>query len=225
MTSPASRGKAGQIAKTAYFQHPVVAALEFIQNLTLKDHSEVLAFLRTLPAVLPTAPPKACVFIFVPALKTCLERSSAQDRRPEENREVVSAVLPLLCEIGKTLSAEDHSRHVAPALLPLFTMNDRAVRMQLLQRVDEVVMHMSEATVNGQVFEPLLTGFADTAKVGWGGRGGLWVPVSSVVPLCQHCSSNLPQVLRELTLKSMLCLADKLNERNLNDKLVRALAR
>ena len=55
-------------------------------------------------------------------------------------------------------------------------------------------MHMDEATVNGQVFEPLLTGFGDTAKV-----------------------------LRELTLKSMLCLADKLNERNLNDKLVRAL--
>ena len=38
----------------------------------------------------------------------------------------------------KTLSAEDHSRHVAPALLPLFAMNDRAVRMQLLQRIDEV---------------------------------------------------------------------------------------
>ena len=44
----------------------------------------------------------------------------------------------------------------------------------------KVVVHADADVVNDQLFEPLLGGFADTAKV-----------------------------LRELTLKSMLCLADK----------------
>ena len=51
---------------------------------------------------------------------------------------------PTTRKIGKTLDTEAHVRHVQPALLPLFAMNDRAVRMQLLQKVDEVVLHMDD---------------------------------------------------------------------------------
>ena len=133
-----------------------------------------------------------------------------------------------MTQIGKTLDDMDFQRYVQPAILPIFAMNDRAVRVQLLQvraachvarsrrasclscshasqpcltpvyvqRMDDFIQSMDRETINTQVFEPLLAGFADTAKL-----------------------------LRELTLKSMLSLAEKLSEKNLNDRLVKSLTR
>ena len=94
------------------------------------------------------------------------------------------------------MSSDEYRAHVLPAVLPLFQVTDRAVRMMLLQRMDGLVKHMDAETLNSSVFDALNAGFADTSKV-----------------------------LRELTLKSMLFLADKLNEKNLNDRLLRTLAR
>ena len=108
----------------------------------------------------------------------------------------IADTLPVLSEIGSTMSAEEYRTHVLPSVLPLFAVTDRAVRMMLLQRMEGLVKHMDAETLNSSVFDALNAGFADTSKV-----------------------------LRELTLKSMLFLADKLNERNLNDRLLRTLAK
>ena len=94
------------------------------------------------------------------------------------------------------MTGDEYRSFVVPAALPLFTVRDRAVRMQLLERIEGLVKHMDAGTINGPVFEALLAGFADTAKI-----------------------------LRELTLKSMLALAPKLNEKNLTERLCRALAK
>jgi SCY1-like protein 1 len=55
---------------------------------------------------------------------------------------------------------------------------------------------MDDKTINDSLFEPINNGFGDVAKP-----------------------------IRELTLKSMLSLAGKLNEKNLNDRLMRSLAK
>ena len=103
-TTPQSRGRASQILKTSLFTtHPIVTAMDDIENInmSLKEHGEVLKFLLSLsqPSALEGFPPKAKQYRLVPVLKLCLERCSAADRRPEETRDVVSAVLPLLLEV------------------------------------------------------------------------------------------------------------------------------
>ena len=97
--APATRGKISQICKQAFFQHPVVRTMEFLATLAIKDHSEILTFCRELPAILPDMPPRLCVCKIAPALKDVLERSSGPDRRPEDTREIVSLVIPLLSEV------------------------------------------------------------------------------------------------------------------------------
>jgi len=83
-----------------------------------------------------------------------------------------------------------------PLLLPLFEFNDRGVRLTLLNQLQLLAPKLTDATINGRLFEALLSGFHD----------------------------SVPQ-LREMTLKSMLCLVDRLSEKNMNDRLLRVLAK
>jgi len=194
---PLARAKVSRILAAEYFvQHPYVGSLLFIEEMSLKSHAELVAFFRGLAASLASMPTATRIYKVIPALKSGIERSIGPDRRPEDCREVVSATLPVLSDIGSTMTGDEYVAHVLPAVLPLFGVKDRAVRMQLLERIDGLVMHMDYDTVNSTVFESLNAGFADTAKV-----------------------------LRELTLKSMLSLAGKLNEKNLNDRLMRTLSK
>lgn len=94
------------------------------------------------------------------------------------------------------MTEEEFRQHVVPAILPLFSVTDRSVRIQLLEKIDTLIQHMDNQTINDSLFESINQGFSDVAKP-----------------------------IRELTLKSMLSLANKLNEKNLNDRLMRSLAK
>jgi SCY1-like protein 1 len=99
-------------------------------------------------------------------------------------------------EILKGLDEATFAEMGEPLLVSLFGMNDRAVRATLLQNLQPLASKLSEANINGRLFDCVLTGFADSA----------------------------PQ-LRELTLKSMLCFSHRLNDKNLNDRLMRCLTK
>jgi SCY1-like protein 1 len=197
VSNPLARPKLGRVLEADCFtSHPYTVAMLFVVELSLKDHSELVAFFKALVQALPTMPTATRVYKLLPALHSGITRSLAPDKRPDECREMVAACLPILGEIGSSMSGEEYREHVLPAVLPLFGVKDRAVRMLLLDRVEALVKHMDAQTVNGLVFEQLNAGFSDTAKE-----------------------------LRELTLKSMLSLVDKLNDVNMNDKLMRTLAK
>eukprot|EP00615_Pteridomonas_danica_P002502 CAMPEP_0114336978 /NCGR_PEP_ID=MMETSP0101-20121206/6062_1 /TAXON_ID=38822 ORGANISM="Pteridomonas danica, Strain PT" /NCGR_SAMPLE_ID=MMETSP0101 /ASSEMBLY_ACC=CAM_ASM_000211 /LENGTH=495 /DNA_ID=CAMNT_0001469071 /DNA_START=839 /DNA_END=2326 /DNA_ORIENTATION=- len=132
----------------------------------------------------------------MPAISSGITRSLGTENKPEECREFVSVSLPIIVEIGNSMVEEDFRRYVVPTVLPLFTVSDRSVRIQLLERIDALIQHMDNNTINETVFEAVNGGFIDTAKP-----------------------------IRELTLKSMLTLAPKLNEKNLNDRLMRSLTK
>lgn len=90
-----------------------------------------------------------------------------------------------------------------------------------MQRIDGLVKHMDAETLNGQVFEVTLSHFPF--------RNVSLIP--SLPPFCQFCQAlnagfgDTQKLLRELTLKSMLSLAPKLNNLNINDRLMRTLAK
>lgn len=83
-----------------------------------------------------------------------------------------------------------------PLLLPLFEMNDRGVRLALLNHLPALAPLFPDATINGRLLDALVSGFHD----------------------------SVPQ-LREMTLKSMLCLIERLSDKNMNDRLLRVLAK
>uniref|UniRef100_A0A3Q3ITI4 Uncharacterized protein n=1 Tax=Monopterus albus TaxID=43700 RepID=A0A3Q3ITI4_MONAL len=70
------------------------------------------------------------------------------------------------------------------------------MRIRLLQQMEQFIQYLNEPAVNSQIFPHVVHGFTDTNPA-----------------------------IREQTVKSMLLLAPKLNETNLNQELMRHFAR
>ncbi|XP_059640997.1 uncharacterized protein LOC132283117 isoform X2 [Cornus florida] len=80
--------------------------------------------------------------------------------------------------------------------IKLFASNDRAIRVGLLQHVDQFGESLSAQIVDEQVYPHVATGFSDTSAFLW-----------------------------ELTLKSMLILAPKLSQRTMAGSLLKYLSK
>ncbi|XP_030773951.1 N-terminal kinase-like protein isoform X4 [Rhinopithecus roxellana] len=78
----------------------------------------------------------------------------------------------------------------------MFSSTDRAMRIRLLQQMEQFIQYLDEPTVNTQIFPHVVHGFLDTNPA-----------------------------IREQTVKSMLLLAPKLNKANLNVELMKHFAR
>ena len=86
------------------------------------------------------------------------------------------------------------TRYICPSLIQLWALSDRAIRTFLLKTLKFTVKVTSAEVVNRNIFEPMLTAFAD---------------------------SN-PK-MREETLKSLVHIVDKLEDKYLQEKLVRCI--
>ena len=65
-------------------------------------------------------------------------------------------------QMSKLLSHAEYQEKVLPNVVKLFSSSDRATRLQLLQQMEQLVVHMDPGTVNDKVFGELATGFLDT---------------------------------------------------------------
>ncbi|KAL8115196.1 hypothetical protein AgCh_021869 [Apium graveolens] len=104
--------------------------------------------------------------------------------------------LTALLKMGAWLSAEDYNTKVLRTLVKLFASNDRAIRVSLLQHIDQFGDSLSTQIVDEQIYPHVATGFSDTSAF-----------------------------LRELTLKSMLVLAPKLSQRTISGSLLKFLSK
>ncbi|QHN77852.1 putative inactive serine/threonine-protein kinase [Arachis hypogaea] len=91
--------------------------------------------------------------------------------------------LTALLKMGSWLSAEEFRVKVLPTIVKLYASNDRSIRVALLQHIDQYGESLTAQIVDEQVYPHVATGFSDTSAF-----------------------------LRELTLKSMLTLAPKVDE-------------
>eukprot|EP00057_Strongylocentrotus_purpuratus_P035064 XP_797578.2 PREDICTED: N-terminal kinase-like protein [Strongylocentrotus purpuratus] len=107
-----------------------------------------------------------------------------------------SAILTPLLKLGKLLDGDEYQKRIVPIVVKLFSSTDRNTRVKLLQQMDQFIEHLQPAVVNDQIFPHICHGFNDT------------VPV-----------------IRENTVKAMLLLASKLNDKNLNIELLKHFAR
>uniref|UniRef100_A0AAV1U2E3 Protein kinase domain-containing protein n=1 Tax=Peronospora matthiolae TaxID=2874970 RepID=A0AAV1U2E3_9STRA len=183
----------------SYFDTPFIKRMQVLENLAVKSSDEKAAFYKELCANIETLPRCFGVHKILPALKQIVEFGSMTGAKngPVKLDPSASHMLPAMVQIGGSLSAEEFKAEVLPIIIKLFSCNDRAVRVQLLQMMEKFTVHFDAKLVNSTVvFDNLCSGFTDAAPV-----------------------------LRELTVKSMLHIADKLSDSNLNNRVMKYFAR
>ncbi|KAL9991775.1 putative protein kinase domain, armadillo-like helical [Helianthus debilis subsp. tardiflorus] len=168
-----------------FFQDKLVDTIHFMEILNLKDSVEKDTFFRKLPTLAEQLPREIVLKKLLPLLASALEFGSA----------AAPALTPLL-KIGAWLSPEEFNMKVLPTLVKLFASNDRAIRVGLLQHIDQYGDAFTAQVVDEQVYPHIATGFSDTSAF-----------------------------LRELTLKSMLVLAPKLSQRTLSGSFLKYLSK
>ncbi|XP_021296950.1 probable inactive serine/threonine-protein kinase scy1 isoform X2 [Herrania umbratica] len=173
------------IENSEYFQNKLVDTIHFMEILSLKDSVEKDTFFRKLPNLAEQLPRQIVLKKLLPLLASSLEFGSA-----------AAPALTALLKMGSWLSAEEFTLKVLPTIVKLFASNDRAIRVALLQHIDQYGESLSAQVVDEQVYPHVATGFADTSAF-----------------------------LRELTLKSMLVLASKLSQRTMSGSLLKYLSK
>ncbi|CAO2822027.1 unnamed protein product [Amaranthus hypochondriacus] len=173
------------IENSEYFQNKLVDTIHFMEVLSLKDSVEKDTFFRKLPTLSDQLPRPIVLKKILPLLASALEFGSAG-----------APALTALMKMGSWLPAEEFSTKVLPTLVKLFSSNDRAVRVALLQHIDQYGESLSAQIVDEQVYPNVATGFNDTSAF-----------------------------LRELTLKSILVLAPKLSQRTMSGSLLKYLSK
>ncbi|XP_054781682.1 uncharacterized protein LOC129288891 isoform X2 [Prosopis cineraria] len=173
------------IENSEYFQNKLVDTIHFMEILSLKDSVEKDTFFRKLPSLAEQLPRQIVLKKLLPLLASALEFGSA-----------VAHALTALLKMGSWLSVEEFSVKVLPTIVKLFASNDRAIRVALLQHIDQFGESLSAQVVDEQVYPHVATGFSDTSAF-----------------------------LRELTLKAMLILAPKLSQRTISGSLLKYLSK
>ncbi|KAM9220932.1 N-terminal kinase-like protein isoform 3-T3 [Dugong dugon] len=157
----------------------------FLEEIQIKEPAEKQKFFQELSKSLDAFPEDFCRHKVLPQLLTAFEFGSAG-----------AVVLTPLFKVGKFLSAEEYQQKIIPVVVKMFSSTDRAMRIRLLQQMEQFIQYLDEPTVNSQIFPHVVHGFLDTNPA-----------------------------IREQTVKSMLLLAPKLNEANLNVELMKHFAR
>ncbi|XP_062161341.1 uncharacterized protein LOC133868456 [Alnus glutinosa] len=173
------------IENSEYFQNKLVDTIHFMEILNLKDSVERDTFFRKLPNLAEQLPRQIVLKKLLPLLASALEFGSA-----------AAPALAALLKMGSWLPTEEFSSKVLPTIVKLFASNDRAIRVGLLQHIDQFGESLSAQVVDEQVYPHVATGFSDTSAF-----------------------------LRELTLKSMLVLAPKLSQRTISGSLLKYLSK
>lgn len=129
-----------------FFKNELVDALLFLEEIQMKERGEKGRFFSQLAGQLESFPDGVGRYKILPQLLAAFEFGDAG-----------SAVLPPLLQLGCQLPDVEYQRRVVPCVVKLFTSNDRATRLRLLQQLDRFVDHLQPATVNEAIFPQVIT--------------------------------------------------------------------
>ncbi|OQR81620.1 wu:fk36e11 [Thraustotheca clavata] len=199
--SPTRRINPDQALQNSVFNLHFLQQMAFLDELAIKGPEEKIEFYKDLCATIESLPKHSALFKVLPALKSVVDFGIATGTGGKAGNYKLdpseSHMLPAMVKIGSQLPPEEFKEQVLPTLVKLFGCNDRAVRLQLLQMMESFAVHFDAKLVNSSViFDNICTGFHDTSAI-----------------------------LREYTVKSMLHIADKLSDSNLNTKLMKFFAK
>ncbi|MCL7041239.1 hypothetical protein MKW94_026613, partial [Papaver nudicaule] len=173
------------IDNSEYFQNRLVETIQFMEILSFKDSFEKDTFFRKLPNLAEQLPRPIVLKKLLPLIASALEFGSAG-----------APALTALLKMASWLSPEDFTAKILPTIVKLFASNDPAIRVVLLQHINQYGESLSSQIVDEQVYPHVATGFSDTSAD-----------------------------LRQLTLTSMLILAPKLSQRTIAGSLLKNLSK
>lgn len=194
------RPTASQLVKCKEFNNDHIQLLVSLGELALKPPAESLEILNKISSKVNGIPPAICQFKILPSVSKALQMAvndfQSRDSR-EACRQSVQLSLELLSNMAALGKLEESvfMSQCGAMITQLWALSDRTVRTALLKSLKSLTPLLSEKVINNNIFDPILAGFAD---------------------------SN-PK-LREETLKSLIHVVDKLEERNMQDKLVRCIS-
>lgn len=187
-SSPRQRPSPQDILSNDWFKQPLVGVLLFLDELALKESKDKVKFFTALPKLLSSFPDTICKYRILPSLMIALEYGAAEGGG--------TIVLAPILDIGARLPPNEYASEIVPCIVRLFTSNDRATRLQLLQHLPSFIHSLPIDIINSTILNSILTGFMDTNAI-----------------------------LREATVKSALTLAPFLTSTNFHTVLFRALKR
>ena len=195
---PSRRPVCNAVLRCALFSSEYTKILELLTEISMKTPQESVDLMVTITKA-EVMPRSACQHKVLPFVgrNLLIAVNDFQNRDCREAcRSLASTALNLLeTFINKDFIEENmFSKHIVPSVVQLWGLSDRVVRTSLLKTLKSLVIVTPADIVNKKIFDPMLAGFAD---------------------------SN-PK-MREETLKSLVHVVDKLEEKHLQDKLIRCI--
>lgn len=186
------------VLRCPLFMSSYITVLELLTEISMKTPQESVELMASITKA-EVMPRTACQHKVLPFVgrNMMIAVNDFQNRDCREScRSLAASSLSLLeTFITKEFIEEEmFSKHIVPALISLWGIADRAIRTTLLKSLRALVKVTPTEIINKSIFDPLLSGFAD---------------------------SNAK--MREETLKNLVYVVDKLEERLLQDKLVRCV--
>ncbi|RKP14860.1 armadillo-type protein [Piptocephalis cylindrospora] len=168
-----------------YFTSDFVQSVLFLENLNVKDAGERDSFLRKLEKTVESFPGEFSRHKILPELLKALEFGSAG-----------SKAIGSINKIAESLDEEDYEKQVAPILVRMFAVQDRLLRLSLLEHLGPMAERLPERVINSEVYAHIATGFNDSTPI-----------------------------LREATLKAVFIMAPKLSNKILGGDVTKQLSR
>mmetsp|Transcript_16884 Transcript_16884/g.25431 ORF Transcript_16884/g.25431 Transcript_16884/m.25431 type:complete len:751 (+) Transcript_16884:72-2324(+) len=197
---PKRRPACPTLLRIGCFHSEQLNMMTAITELQLKPPGECVELFKELRNKIDVISRAACTFKILPSLGQSLSHAAGefQNRDARETcRQTVQSSLDLLAGCAGANKVEE-APFLNTCLVPLqqlWMLSDRTIRTALLRSLKSLVHLLPRESVNKRIFDPLMGGFAD---------------------------SNAK--LREETLKSLVHIVDKLDEQQLQDKLVRCIS-
>eukprot|EP00941_MAST-03F_sp_MAST-3F-sp1_P003706 g3706.t1 len=136
-----------------------VSMMGALDNWTLKNPEERVEVFKSLTTTVQSFPSAACNYKILPILLEALRIGDS----PSESWG--SWALAPLMQIAPMISLEHFQKEVLPATTRLFSSNNRATRLQLLQSLPSFVDRLGKPLINDTIFSNVITGFRDTATI------------------------------------------------------------
>ena len=194
------RPTAGQLAQCPIFNSEQVKLFVSLGDLAIKPPADSLEILGNLSSRVSEVPRAVCIHKILPSVSRALQMvvNDFPTRNAREScRQSVQLSLSLLAQLASQnkLDESNYASKCLPVIVQLWSMNDRAIRTTLLKTLKSLIALTPASFVNKSIFDPMLAGFAD---------------------------SNAK--MREDTLKNLVHVVDKLDEKHLQDKLTRCIS-
>lgn len=188
---------AGQAVGGFFAENRLFKVAVGLDGFVLAREEDRMEIMRQLKTSSDSFPPEFLQYKVLPALVNALAMASSnQHANTLSNTLQANRILPLVLQLGTTLSDAEWIQSVAPPILKAYTSPDRGVRIFLLESLNLYAHRLEARMVSDKIWPNLLTGFVDTAAA-----------------------------IREATIKAILPLSSKLSDRILNNDLLRQLAR